>query len=82
MEKLLDNKKHRVAEVLESEIREGAKLSVISAYFTMYAYEKLKDALGDIDSLRFLFVEPTFTKEVEESREFIITGSKQSYSML
>lgn len=72
MEKLLDNKKHRVADVLETEIRQGAKLSVISAYFTMYAYEKLKDALGGIESLRFLFVEPTFTTEVEESREFII----------
>ena len=72
MDKLLDNKKHKVADALEAEIKSGAKLSVISAYFTMYAYQKLKTALGDIDSLRFLFVEPTFVKEVEESREFII----------
>ncbi|MEY2665717.1 MAG: hypothetical protein RLZZ480_822, partial [Candidatus Parcubacteria bacterium] len=72
MEKLLDNKKNKVASVLEQEIGSGSKLSVVSAYFTMYAYEKLKASLNQIDSLRFLFVEPTFTTEVESSREFVI----------
>ncbi len=72
MEKLLDNKRNKVATALEQELTSGSRLSVVSAYFTMYAFEKLKASLNQIDSLRFLFVEPTFTTAVEESREFII----------
>ncbi|MFA4930275.1 MAG: helicase-related protein [Patescibacteria group bacterium] len=72
MNKVLDNKKSKVSDVLLAEIKDKAKLSVISAYFTIYAFEKLKKSLSKIDSLRFLFVEPTFTKEQEETREFYI----------
>lgn len=72
MEKLLDNKKNKVSEILEQEIGSGSRLSIVSAYFTMYAFEKLKSSLVEIEALRFLFVEPTFTSEVEQSREFEI----------
>ncbi len=72
MNKVLDNKKSKVSDVLLTEIAKDAKMSVVSAYFTIYAFEKLKESLSKIDSLRFLFVEPTFTKEQEEIREFYI----------
>lgn len=72
MEKILDNKKAKVVDLLRDKIKTGAKLSVISAYFTIYAFDKLREQLGNIDSLRFLFVEPTFTKQKEEKREFMI----------
>lgn len=72
MEKLLDNKKARVSDALTELTAPGAKLSVVSAYFTIYAFEKLKETLTGVDSLRFLFVEPTFTKENEETREFFL----------
>lgn len=72
MEKLLDNKKARVSDSLKDLTAPGAKLSIVSAYFTIYAFERLKETLTNVDSLRFLFVEPTFTKENEETREFFL----------
>jgi len=44
----------------------------LSSYFTIYAFNKLKEQLKNIDSFRFLFLEPTFTNETDEKREFYI----------
>lgn len=74
--KVLDNKKQKVVEVLAEELRKGSKLSVISAYFTIYAYAELKKELNKIDKLRFIFTEPTFVKKDRElTREFYIEHS-------
>jgi ERCC4-related helicase len=71
--KVLDNKKYRVVDELKGEIRKGTKLSVISAYFTIYAYAELKNELSKIDNMRFIFTEPTFVhKEQELIREYYI----------
>ncbi|MGI6771917.1 MAG: helicase-related protein [Acutalibacteraceae bacterium] len=71
--KVLDNKKYRVVDELKEEIRKGTKLSVISAYFTIYAYAELKNELSKIDNMRFIFTEPTFVhKEQELIREYYI----------
>lgn len=41
--KILDNKQQgRVIDELRPGLRPGVKLAVISAYFTIYAYEALK----------------------------------------
>jgi superfamily II DNA or RNA helicase len=72
MNKFLDNRKAKVSDELLRNIEKGARLSVVSAYFTIFAYEKLKDALNEVDSLRFIFVNPTFTKKNEETREFYL----------
>lgn len=50
----------------------GSKVSVISSYFTIFAFDKLKEQLKNIDDFRFLFLDPTFTKEPEETKEFFI----------
>ena len=47
-----------VGEFLESQIKNGASLSIVSAYFTIYAFEALKSSLLGINDLRFLFGEP------------------------
>ena len=71
--KVLDNKKNKVVDELKSELRKGSKLSVISAYFTIYAYAELKKELSKIDNMRFIFTEPTFVKKDRELiREFYI----------
>ena len=44
-----------VADFLKGEIRDGSRLSVVSAYFTIYAYDALKDCLDRIDHLDFLY---------------------------
>ncbi|MDD2215742.1 MAG: SNF2-related protein, partial [Eubacteriales bacterium] len=71
--KVLDNKKNKVVDELKSELRKGSRLSVISAYFTIYAYAELKKELSKIDNMRFIFTEPTFVKKDRELiREFYI----------
>ena len=72
MEKIIDNKKSKVIDALKEGIKKDSKISIISAYFTIYGYDALKESLQGVESLRFLFVEPTFTKEKEEKREFYI----------
>lgn len=71
--KILDNKKHRVVDELKEELNKGSKLSVISAYFTIYAYAELKKELSKIENMRFIFTEPTFVhKDQELIREYYI----------
>jgi hypothetical protein len=48
-----------VADFLRAKIKTGSKLSIVSAYFTIYAFETLKDELERINHLDFLFGEPS-----------------------
>lgn len=72
MNKFLDNRKNKIADELINGVKDGARLSVVSAYFTIFAYEKLKSTLDSVDELRFIFVNPTFTRKKEETREFYL----------
>ena len=64
--KIRDNR-HRgsVGAFLKSQIENGSSLSVVSAYFTINAYDALKESLRGIDGLRFLFGEPDFIKSLD-----------------
>src|SRR5882724_833545 len=68
-----------VADFLKAKIRRGSRLSVVSAYFTIYAYEALKDNLDQIEHLDFLFGEPRFIASLDpaktEKKAFIIDGT-------
>ncbi len=72
--KILDNKQQgRVVDELRLGLRPGAKLSVISAYFTIYAYEALKKELSGIEEMRFIFTTPSYIKQKSDfQREFYI----------
>ncbi|GAB4546967.1 MAG: hypothetical protein Fur002_22510 [Anaerolineales bacterium] len=66
---ILDNRSDRqVGEYLREKILGGSKLSIVSAYFTIYAYEALKGKLDGIDGLRFLFGEPRFVKSLDPDK--------------
>ncbi len=54
-----------VGDYLRAKIRPGADLSIVSAYFTIYAFDALRDQLADINGLRFLFGEPRFVRSVD-----------------
>lgn len=72
-----DNKKRgSVGEFLKENIHIHSKLSIVSAYFTIYAFDKLKDQLKDIDSLKFLFGEPTFIRNIDPNK-----GQKRDYQI-
>ena len=59
----------RLGDALASAIDDDAKLSIISSYFTVFAYGELKEELQKIDSLRFIFSEPTFVKKMQNAKE-------------
>ena len=65
-----DNRTDRgsVADYLREKIQEGSELSIVSAYFTIYAYAALKGELDQIGHLRFLFGEPRFVKSLDPEK--------------
>src|SRR5262245_4228486 len=65
-----------VGDYLKANIKEGSSLSVVSAFFTIYAYDALKSWLKGIEHMDFLFGEPSFVKSLDpaksEKKSFII----------
>lgn len=67
---------NRLGDALKSSIDADAKLSIISSYFTIFAYGELKEELSKVDGLRFIFSEPTFIRQMQEDkqpREFVLS---------
>lgn len=61
-----DNKElGSVGDFLKEVIKEGSDLSIVSAYFTIFAYYGLHEQLDSINSMKFLFGEPTFINTIE-----------------
>lgn len=58
----------KVAEFLKEKAINASHLSVVSAYFTIYAYEALSDQLDGIESLKFLFGEPRFIQTLDPTK--------------
>ena len=77
--KILDNKQFgKVGDELKENINKGSKLSVISAYFTIYAFNELYRELYKIDKMRFIFTEPTFVKKPREvTRQYYINRESE-----
>jgi hypothetical protein len=70
LSRLLDNhSRGTVGEFLKEKIRAKSTLSVVSAYFTIYAFGALKSQLESIDRMRFLFGEPNFIKSLDPKRD-------------
>lgn len=52
---IIDNRKRgSLGEYLKDNMDKKSKLSIVSAYFTVYAYNELKKELNGIKELRFL----------------------------
>ena len=68
-----------VYEFLAQEIKNGSALSIVSAYFTIYAFEALQKPLNEIENLRFLFGDPDFIRNLDpnntEKKAFEITDT-------
>ena len=71
---LINNTTKTLRDDLAVEIKQGSRLSVAAACFSIYAFQELKKELQGIDELRFIFTSPTFTTEKakKEKREFYI----------
>jgi len=57
-----------VADFLKQKIQTGSRLSIVSAYFTIYAFDALKNWLNRIEHLDFLFGEPRFIKSLDPDK--------------
>ena len=57
-----------VADFLSARVADGSRLSVVSAYFTIYAYDALSKQLDGVESLQFLFGEPRFVQSLDPDR--------------
>ena len=58
----------KVAEFLKEKATNGSRLTVVSAYFTIYAYEALSDQLDGIESLQFLLGELKFIQTLDPEK--------------
>lgn len=57
-----------VGAFLREAIAPDARLAIVSAYFTIYAFDNLKTQLQSIGELRFLFGEPRFVRALDPSK--------------
>ena len=57
-----------VGDFLQAKIQPGSTLAIVSAYFTIYTFEAMKEQLKGIDGLRFLFGEPRFVKALDPEK--------------
>lgn len=80
---LIDNKNKTLRDDLSVEIRQGSKLSIAAAYFSIYAFQELKKELSGVEEMRFIFTSPTFTTEKapKEKREFYIPRLNRERSL-
>ena len=72
--KQFDNITAHVIDDMKVTLRQGSKVSMAAASFSIYAFEALQKELEKVDELRFIFTSPTFNKEREkkQKREFYI----------
>ena len=80
---LINNTTKTLRDDLAVEIKEGSRLSVAAACFSIYAFQELEKELQGIEELRFIFTSPTFTTEKakKEKREFYIPRLSRERSL-
>lgn len=81
--KRIDNVNELLLDDLKSSIKKGSKISIAAAYFSMFAYQELKEQLEQLESFRFIYTSPTFIKEKlkKEQREFYIPRLNRESSL-
>lgn len=72
--KIIDNIKETLKDDLIQTIKKGSEISLAASYFSIFAFQELKDQLSEIGELKFIFTSPTFLSEKtkKEMREFYI----------
>lgn len=80
---LINNTTKTLRDDLAAELKEGSRLSIAAACFSIYAFQELKEELQKIEKLRFIFTSPTFTTEKakKEKREFYIPRLNRERSL-
>jgi len=71
---IIDNVHKTLRNDLRDTLRSGSKVAIAASCFSIYAFQELKEQLGEIDELRFIFTSPSFVTEKidKQCREFYI----------
>lgn len=80
---IFNNTTKVVKDDLEKTIRQGDRIAIAAACFSIYAYQALKKQLESCEELRFIFTSPTFVakKTPKERREFYIPRLKREKNL-
>ena len=74
---ILDNHEHTVADYLRESLHTADALRVVSAYFSIYGYDLLAEALDTVGEVRLLFGDPTSVEDLDpgekEPKSFELT---------
>ena len=57
---IIDNINRLLGDELKESIGRGTKVRIAASTFSIYAFEALKNALENVESLEFIFTAPTF----------------------
>jgi Superfamily II DNA/RNA helicases, SNF2 family len=79
--KTIDNRIEKFGDDLKSTIKVNSKIQICASIFSMYGFQALKKELSQIDSLNFIFADPTFVSSSADnkaSREFGIDNREKS----
>lgn len=75
---LIDNKSKLLGDDLKKEITDTTTIKMVASYFSIYAFEALKEELSSIEEMEFIFPTPTFVNKgvkdniKKERREYYI----------
>lgn len=71
---IIDNVNKTLRDDMLVTLRSGSKVAIAASCFSIYAFQELKEQLGEIDELRFIFTSPSFVtdKVDKQRREFYI----------
>lgn len=70
----IDNIQKTLKDDMLATLKPGSKVAIAASCFSIYAFQELKERLGDISELRFIFTSPSFLMEKadKQKREFYI----------
>jgi hypothetical protein len=77
--KYYDNRTKKVGDSIKEDVRNGSKINVASAIFSMYGFDALRKELSRIERFRFIFTDSAFvetSKEKKEQRQFEVISNK------
>jgi hypothetical protein len=73
--KLIDNVRELLKDDLAEVIQSGSKVSIAASYFSIYAFQELKEQLENVNELKFIFTSPSFTTEKAKKEKLLLSSS-------
>jgi SNF2 family DNA or RNA helicase len=64
-----NHRRGSVGDFLRAQLKAGADLDLVTAYFTIFAYDKLRTELDRLGRIRLLFGEAAFIKSIDPDRK-------------